>query len=61
MRFASRMEFGDDTHNVSKTAQRLLQRMKRDWIDIGRRPSGLCGAGNVIISFVPLRHELKLN
>ena len=49
MRFASRMEFGDDTHNVSKTAQRLLQRMKRDWIDIGRRPSGLCGAGNANI------------
>jgi hypothetical protein len=27
------------------TALRLLQRMKRDWMHTGRRPSGLCGAG----------------
>lgn len=25
-------------------ALRLVQRMKRDWIDVGRRPTGLCGA-----------------
>ncbi|KAK2104910.1 hypothetical protein P7K49_018766 [Saguinus oedipus] len=29
------------------TALRLLQRMKRDWMHTGRRPSGLCGAGPV--------------
>lgn len=28
------------------TALRLVQRMKRDWMHTGRRPSGLCGAGN---------------
>lgn len=28
------------------TAMRLVQRMKRDWMHTGRRPSGLCGAGN---------------
>eukprot|EP00362_Geleiidae_sp_MMETSP1317_P002094 CAMPEP_0201282416 /NCGR_PEP_ID=MMETSP1317-20130820/5607_1 /ASSEMBLY_ACC=CAM_ASM_000770 /TAXON_ID=187299 /ORGANISM="Undescribed Undescribed, Strain Undescribed" /LENGTH=76 /DNA_ID=CAMNT_0047595017 /DNA_START=553 /DNA_END=783 /DNA_ORIENTATION=+ len=26
------------------TALRILQRMKRDWMTIGRRPTGLCGA-----------------
>lgn len=30
------------------TALRLLQRMKRDWMHTGRRPSGLCGAGTVL-------------
>lgn len=46
MRFASRLEFADKTHEVSMTAQRLVQRMKKDSIHSGRRPSGLCGAGN---------------
>ena len=27
------------------TALRLVSRMKRDWMHMGRRPSGLCGAG----------------
>ena len=27
---------------------RLLQRMKRDWLSEGRRPSGLCGAGRLM-------------
>lgn len=44
MRFANRLEFGDRTHEVSMTAQRLVQRMKKDSIHSGRRPSGLCGA-----------------
>lgn len=44
MRFASRLEFGEKTHEVSMTAQRLVQRMKKDSIHSGRRPSGLCGA-----------------
>ncbi|EFX79436.1 hypothetical protein DAPPUDRAFT_304854 [Daphnia pulex] len=44
MRYANRMNFGDKTHEVSRTALRLVQRMKRDWIHTGRRPSGLCGA-----------------
>lgn len=39
------LEFGDKNHEVSMTALRLLQRMKRDWMHTGRRPSGLCGAG----------------
>lgn len=49
MRFASKLEFGDKTHDVSMTAQRVVQRMKRDSIHSGRRPSGLCGAGTRIL------------
>ncbi|XP_070494317.1 transcription factor IIIB 90 kDa subunit [Chironomus tepperi] len=44
MRFANRLEFADKTHEVSMTAQRLVQRMKKDSLHSGRRPSGLCGA-----------------
>ncbi|KAJ8673119.1 hypothetical protein QAD02_004381 [Eretmocerus hayati] len=44
MRFANKLEFGDKTHEVSMTALRVVQRMKRDNIHSGRRPSGLCGA-----------------
>lgn len=44
-RFAHMLEFGVKTHEVSMTALRLVQRMKRDWMHTGRRPSGLCGAG----------------
>jgi len=40
------LEFGEKNHDVSMTAMRLVQRMKRDWMHTGRRPSGLCGAGN---------------
>ena len=48
MRYANRMNFEDKTHEVSRTALRLVQRMKRDWIHTGRRPSGLCGAALLI-------------
>ncbi|KAI4491312.1 hypothetical protein M0802_010245 [Mischocyttarus mexicanus] len=44
MRFASKLEFGKKTHEVSTTAIRVMQRMKRDCIHSGRKPSGLCGA-----------------
>ena len=44
-RFAHKLEFGDKEHDVAMTALRLVSRMKRDWIHHGRRPSGLCGAG----------------
>ena len=44
MRFANQLQLGDKTHQVSTTALRLVSRMKRDWIHLGRRPSGLCGA-----------------
>ncbi|XP_039315524.1 transcription factor IIIB 90 kDa subunit-like [Solenopsis invicta] len=48
LRFAHKLEFGDKTHAVSMTALRVVQRMKRDSIHSGRRPSGLCGAALLI-------------
>lgn len=48
MRFANKMELGEKTHEVSMTAQRLVQRMMKDSIHSGRRPSGLCGAALLI-------------
>lgn len=58
MRFANKLEFGEKTHEVSMTAQRLVQRMKKDFIHSGRRPSGLCGAGllNFLIKIVIFFH-----
>uniref|UniRef100_A0A3Q2X4R4 Transcription factor IIIB 90 kDa subunit n=1 Tax=Haplochromis burtoni TaxID=8153 RepID=A0A3Q2X4R4_HAPBU len=47
-RFAQMLEFGDKTREVSMTALRLVQRMKRDWMHTGRRPSGLCGAALLV-------------
>jgi len=51
-RFASKLEFGDKTHLVAMSALRLVQRMKRDWIQTGRRPSGICGAALLIAARV---------
>ncbi|KAL1512486.1 hypothetical protein ABEB36_002070 [Hypothenemus hampei] len=50
LRFASKLEFGTKTQQVTNTALRLVQRMKRDSIHSGRRPSGLCGAALLIAS-----------
>ncbi|KAK2152254.1 hypothetical protein LSH36_334g04050 [Paralvinella palmiformis] len=47
-RFAHKLEFGEKTHEVAMTALRLVQRMKRDWMAQGRRPSGLCGAALLV-------------
>ncbi|XP_061468334.1 transcription factor IIIB 90 kDa subunit isoform X4 [Rhineura floridana] len=47
-RFAHMLEFGKKNHEVSMTALRLLQQMKRDWMHTGRRPSGLCGAALLV-------------
>ncbi|CAH0550097.1 unnamed protein product [Brassicogethes aeneus] len=48
LRFAAKLEFGSKTQQVANTALRLVQRMKRDSIHSGRRPSGLCGAALLI-------------
>ncbi|XP_007574960.1 transcription factor IIIB 90 kDa subunit-like [Poecilia formosa] len=47
-RFTQMLEFGEKSHEVSMTALRLVQRMKRDWMHTGRRPSGLCGAALLV-------------
>jgi transcription factor IIIB subunit 2 len=43
-RFATKMEFHQDTARVAEDAVRLVKRMSRDWMVMGRRPSGICGA-----------------
>lgn len=43
-RFAAKLEFGGMTERVAQDAVRLVQRMDRDWMTTGRRPSGICGA-----------------
>ncbi|XP_028040736.1 transcription factor IIIB 90 kDa subunit [Bombyx mandarina] len=48
LRFASQLKFEDKQHEVSMTALRLVQRMKKDSIHSGRRPSGICGAALLI-------------
>lgn len=53
VRFSNRLHklIGTDASKVTDielTALRLVQRMKRDWIHTGRRPSGLCGAALLV-------------
>ncbi|CAI4211940.1 unnamed protein product [Parascedosporium putredinis] len=43
-RFASKLEFYEKTNKVAEDAVRLVRRMSRDWMVMGRRPSGICGA-----------------
>ena len=43
-RYAAKLEFGERTNAVANTALRIVKRMKRDWLNIGRRSSGLCGS-----------------
>ncbi|VEL14705.1 unnamed protein product [Protopolystoma xenopodis] len=55
-RFAHQLELGDKTSSVSNTAMRLLQRMKKDWISTGRRPSGLAAAALLVAAKI---HEFN--
>jgi len=43
-RFAEGMQFGKKKRDVANTALLILRRFKRDWITVGRRPTGLCAA-----------------
>eukprot|EP00614_Pseudopedinella_elastica_P006119 CAMPEP_0172600074 /NCGR_PEP_ID=MMETSP1068-20121228/20205_1 /TAXON_ID=35684 /ORGANISM="Pseudopedinella elastica, Strain CCMP716" /LENGTH=686 /DNA_ID=CAMNT_0013400563 /DNA_START=23 /DNA_END=2083 /DNA_ORIENTATION=- len=47
-RFAGRMDLGSKTQLVAQAALRIVARMKRDWIQTGRRPSGICAAALLI-------------
>ncbi|KAK9114029.1 hypothetical protein Syun_020826 [Stephania yunnanensis] len=42
-RFTERL-LGERNVEVSRTALRIVASMKRDWMQTGRKPSGLCGA-----------------
>ncbi|XP_061989811.1 uncharacterized protein LOC133708369 isoform X2 [Rosa rugosa] len=54
-RFAESLPGGRDK-GVMQTAQRIITSMKRDWMQTGRKPSGLCGAALYISA---LSHGLK--
>ena len=43
-RFAALLEFGAETQKVAQDAMRLVARFDKDWLRVGRRPSGICGA-----------------
>lgn len=47
-RFASMLEFGEDTEKVKNDATSLVSGFKRDWMVEGRRPSGICGAALIL-------------
>ena len=47
-RFAHKLQFGDQTQQVIRTATRLVQRMMKDSIHTGRRPSGVAGAALIL-------------
>jgi len=51
-RFAARLDFRNRMHLVSATALQLIKSMKRDWIQTGRRPAGICGAALLIAAQV---------
>jgi transcription initiation factor TFIIIB Brf1 subunit/transcription initiation factor TFIIB len=48
--------FLEKTNQVRETANKLLKRMKMDWMAHGRRPSSLCGAAILIAA---LNHGFK--
>ncbi|KAI3832278.1 hypothetical protein MKX03_009322 [Papaver bracteatum] len=54
-RFTERL-LGKKSAEVSKTALLILASMKQDWMQTGRKPSGLCGAALYISA---LSHGLK--
>lgn len=51
-RFADRLGFGGKMSEVASTSMRLVASMKRDWIQTGRRPSGICGAALYVAAHV---------
>lgn len=44
LRFANRLELGQDKNKVATDATRLVRRFQADWMSEGRRPAGVCGA-----------------
>ncbi|XP_074282498.1 transcription factor IIIB 60 kDa subunit-like [Silene latifolia] len=48
---------GERNHEIEKTALRIMTSMKRDWMQTGRKPSGLCGAA-LYISAISYGHKI---
>lgn len=55
-RYCKALDLGSKTKGVTFTAIKLIQRMKRDWMCQGRRPSSLCGAAILIATKI---HDVK--
>lgn len=47
-RYCTQLKLGEKAQIVAKTATKIMQSMKRDWISTGRRPQGLCGCAILI-------------
>ena len=58
MSFTRVLGFASQSKDVIDTANRIVSRMKRDWMAIGRRPSGICGAAFVMAARL---HGFKCN
>lgn len=43
-RYAVELEFEDKVSEICKTAKRIVKRLKKDFIDAGRKPAGICAA-----------------
>ncbi|KAK1275525.1 hypothetical protein QJS04_geneDACA016749 [Acorus gramineus] len=54
--FAANSLLGERNSAVSNSALRIIASMKRDWMQTGRKPSGLCGAALYVAT---LAHGLK--
>lgn len=50
LRFANRLDLGQDKHKVATDASRLVRRFQADWMSEGRRPAGVCGACLLVAS-----------
>ena len=57
-RYCNKFNLGNKAKEVEKTALKILQFMKRDWIITGRRPSGLIGACILIAAKL---HKLNID
>ncbi|CAD5215109.1 unnamed protein product [Bursaphelenchus xylophilus] len=44
LRFAIILDLKEKQKEIVSLATRIVQRMKRDWMSTGRRPTGICGA-----------------
>jgi len=43
-RYVDRLNCGDATSAITQSALKLIKSMNRDWIQTGRKPSGICAA-----------------
>ena len=51
-RFADKLDLDKKSNAVATTALRLVASMKRDWMQTGRRPAGVCGAALFIAAHI---------